>query len=488
VVNVPGTVEVVEIGRGGFGVVYRAHEVDMGRTVAVKVLPPLSDDDDRARFDRERRALGAVSHHPHIVTIYRWGHTPDREPYLMMELCERGSLARELERTGPIGWQRAVDSTIKVAGALETAHRAGIIHRDPKPENILLSSLGEPLLADFGTAKISEGQETGGEYLLVSLAHVAPEILDGAQPDPRSDVYSLASTFYELVTGAAPFEQDGETSMATMMRRIVEAEVPPLAPQIVPRPVAAAVVAALARAPQDRPPSAVALAAGLVAAQRELGLPPTPIPIEFDPDEAVERPSDAAPGPATGSAPAPGRGKSPVPASWAPTPWPGQRPPAPPPVPIVPLTAGPHPAVTPRGLPMPVAALPHPDPVRPPAPAHIAVPSPPPPPPPLPPPPGAVLGPAPARRSAQPGRWAQQPFPRGTAPFLGSPGRRAAAGTAAAPVWGRPERSPAVRRVVGATIAVGAMVVLGPLAAYLFSGLPVFFSGLPVFLAWPVPI
>src|SRR6202158_5791284 len=136
--------EVVEIGRGSVGVVYRAHEREFNRTVAVKVLTGRFDDDTRRRFEEERHTMGALSSHPNIVTIYGSGSTDDGQPFIVMEYMPGGSLAVQLERDGPLLVPRAIGITRKLAGALDAAHRAGVLHRDVKPESVFVSEYGEP--------------------------------------------------------------------------------------------------------------------------------------------------------------------------------------------------------------------------------------------------------------------------------------------------------------------------------------------------------
>lgn len=311
---VEGLTEMVEIGRGGFGVVYRATESDLGRTVAVKVLPPLLDEAATRRFDRERMALGALSGHPHIITVHRSGKTADHQPFLVMEFCDRGSIGDELAARGPIPWTRAVDLVIKLAGGLETAHRAGIIHRDIKPANILLSNLGEPKLADFGIARMAGGPETQSATITASLAHAAPEVLGGTRPDARSDVYSLASTLFELLTGQAAFVDPNDESMLPILTRVAQSPVPPIDRAVAPGPIAAVITRAMAKQPDLRPATALDFGRQLAEAQRSLGLTPTPIMVEETDVDASD--------PASGrtqvvDGPGPGPFAPPAPSPWS---------------------------------------------------------------------------------------------------------------------------------------------------------------------------
>src|SRR5690606_39135265 len=148
--------------------------------------------------------------HPNIVTVYTWGKSGAGYPYIVMEYMPGGSLADRMVAEGPLSWQEAVDIGVKVAGALETAHRAGILHRDVKPENVLLSAFGEAALGDFGIARITGGTETATGGITGSLSHVSPEVLEGNKPNATSDVYSLASTIYALIQGRAAFTSEAD--------------------------------------------------------------------------------------------------------------------------------------------------------------------------------------------------------------------------------------------------------------------------------------
>ncbi|MGI9614900.1 MAG: serine/threonine-protein kinase, partial [Acidimicrobiales bacterium] len=173
-----------EIGRGGFGVVYKATETDLNRTVAVKVLNEASADLARKRLDRERRAMGVLSGHPNIVTIYRTG-TTGNSPYLVMEFLGGGSLADRLLQGPAIPWQEAVNIGTALADAIEASHRAGVLHRDIKPANVLLSDTGVAKLGDFGIANVDAVSQTSG-VMKATVAHAPPEVLSGREGDARS--------------------------------------------------------------------------------------------------------------------------------------------------------------------------------------------------------------------------------------------------------------------------------------------------------------
>lgn len=144
-----------EIGRGGFGVVYRCTQTALDRTVAVKVLTAdFDDNENRERFLREQRAMGRLTGHPNIANVLQIGTTDSGRLFLVMPYYARGCLDARVRRHGPLPLDEALRFGVKIAGALETAHRLGILHRDIKPANILLSDYDEPALADFGIARI----------------------------------------------------------------------------------------------------------------------------------------------------------------------------------------------------------------------------------------------------------------------------------------------------------------------------------------------
>ncbi len=269
-------IDLDEIGRGGFGVVFTARQPAFDRTVAVKVLT-LTDERTLRRFDRERQALGKVSNHPNITPVFASGFTTDGQPYLAMELMKGGSLADRLVTEGPMAWEEVLDLGVKLAGALETAHRAGILHRDLKPANILLSEYGEPRLADFGIASLDDGEQTKTGVITASVAYAAPEVLDGRRPGVQADIYGLAATLFTLIAGTAPFSTQGEESVLAMVLRIARDPVPDLRARGVPDPFAKVLETAMAKSSDDRYVSASAFGAAMREAQRQIGLPQTPM-------------------------------------------------------------------------------------------------------------------------------------------------------------------------------------------------------------------
>src|SRR5271167_3102719 len=264
--------DVDEVGRGGFGVVYRSTQPSLDRTVAIKVLTSDLDPDNLDRFLREQRAMGRLSGHPHIVTILQVGTTSSGRPFIVMPYYAKDSLEALIRRHGPLEWSEAVSIGVKLAGALEGAHRAGTLHRDVKPGNILLTDYGEPQLTDFGIARIAGGFQTATGVITGSPAFTAPEVLEGKTPTPASDVYSLGATLFCALTGHAAFERRSGERVVAQFLRITSQPIPDLREQGMPDDVAAVIERAMARDPSDRPASAADIGEDLRDVQRSRGV------------------------------------------------------------------------------------------------------------------------------------------------------------------------------------------------------------------------
>ncbi|MDV6270885.1 protein kinase domain-containing protein, partial [Rhodococcus globerulus] len=245
-----------EIGRGGFGVVYRCVQPDLDRIVAVKVLTADLSEDNRTRFLREQQAMGRLTGHPHIVTILQVGATESDYPYIVMEFLPSDSLATVLQNNGPFALEEVLRIGVKLAGALETAHRLGILHRDVKPGNVLLTEYGEPALTDFGIARIAGGFETEAGIVTGSPAYTAPEVLHGGASSPASDLYGLGATLFSALTGHAAFERHSGEDVVAQFLRVTTLPVPDLREHRVPDDVAQVIGHAMAADPNNRYASA----------------------------------------------------------------------------------------------------------------------------------------------------------------------------------------------------------------------------------------
>ena len=256
------------IGRGGMGVVYRALQLDLGRLVAVKVIAAerAGDAEFRERFVREAR-MAAVIDHPNIVPVYATGEQ-DGALYLVMRYVPGSDLHALIRRRGSLPAERAAAIAAQVAAALDAAHAAGLVHRDVKPANVLLTTDREhAYLGDFGLMRSLDAQhpitDSGGWVGTVDFA--SPEQLNGDHPDARSDVYSLGCVLFAALTGRPPFPRG--TLPATLLAHLHDE--PPLpSADGAPREFDRVIARALAKAPDDRYPSAGDLGRAALAAAR----------------------------------------------------------------------------------------------------------------------------------------------------------------------------------------------------------------------------
>ena len=276
-----GPYEVVApIGAGGMGEVYKATDTRLNRTVAIKVLPThwISDPEMKQRFDREAQTIASLTH-PHICTLHDIGSEPrEGQPpidYLVMEHLEGQTLARRLER-GALPLDEALKVGIAIADALDNAHRAGIVHRDLKPANVMLTPTG-PKLLDFGLAKTADAGRppssppglspapaaptglasparpsvTAQGMIVGTLQYMAPEQIEGAEADARSDIFAFGAIFHEMVTGTKAFEGKNR---ALLIAAIATLELDPLSKTQHAAPLTLDHVArrCLAKDPEDR--------------------------------------------------------------------------------------------------------------------------------------------------------------------------------------------------------------------------------------------
>ena len=227
-----------KLGGGGMGVVYRAEDTRLGRSVAIKFLPEhvLQEPSTLERFRREARAASAINH-PHICTVYDIGEEGG-QPYLVMEYLE-GSTLKEAIAAGPLPVPRIVEWSTQIVDALDAAHTAGIVHRDLKPANLFLTTRGQAKILDFGLAKIGARQPamTAGDVTqtvsfdatisgstMGTIAYMSPEQARGEELDGRSDLFSFGAVLYEMCTGRPPFE--GRTP-AVVFHAVLSVDAPP---------------------------------------------------------------------------------------------------------------------------------------------------------------------------------------------------------------------------------------------------------------------
>jgi serine/threonine protein kinase len=266
-----------ELGRGAMGVVYRARDPQIDRAVALKTLRPdlgLPGDafaELTRRFYQEATAAGRLSH-PNIVAIH---DVLDVEgvPYIVMECLEGRTLADLIAAEGPLDPPRAVRLFVQVCDALDYAHARGVVHRDIKPGNIVVTPGDVAKVTDFGIARVSGSTVTQTGAVLGTPAYMAPEQLRGRVPDGRSDIFAVAVSLYEALAGVNPFQAD---ELAAVLYRVVHEAPPPLAGRNprVPPGLAAAIERALAKTPTERHATAgelgQALAGSLAAPTQRL--------------------------------------------------------------------------------------------------------------------------------------------------------------------------------------------------------------------------
>jgi serine/threonine protein kinase len=339
------------IGRGGMGEVHRAWDNRRGRTVALKRLPaPLAGDPEfQARFRRES-ALAAQLSEPHIIPIHDFGEINGRL-FIDMRLVDGTDLASVVKAEGPMAPRRAIGILAQVAGALDAAHAAGLVHRDVKPSNVLVRGHDEDefaYLIDFGIARAAAGQTSGPALTLTgatlgTLDYMAPERFENRPVDGRADVYSLACMLFELLTGVAPFR--GRTPVGMIHAHVTLDPPRPSAHRPgLPPGLDDVVVRGMAKRPEHRYPTAGALVAAARAALRS---PTAQTPLSLRKAAAPSpagRSSPHTPPPTSGGWAA---AQNPPPAGWSPAQspppagWPQTPPPAgwPPPAPYPPPAA-----------------------------------------------------------------------------------------------------------------------------------------------------
>ncbi|MEM7324010.1 MAG: serine/threonine-protein kinase [Actinomycetota bacterium] len=265
--GIDGLTEVSVIGSGGSSTVYQARQDDLDRTVAVKVVHAAWSMETRARFEHEREVTGRLSGHLAIVPIFATGITTRGEPYLLMPFYGRGSLFRLMQDRGPLPWREATFMLETLAQTLADSHREGIVHRDVKPGNVMLTSHLQPRLSDFGITQPT-GVAISGGAIAYTPSYSPPEAFEAGTADPTVDVYGLGATLWAMLAGRAPFTDPGEPiDMDQVMVRARMGGLPP-PPKDTPGPVAGLIERAMSLNPADRPADAGAFAAELRRAVR----------------------------------------------------------------------------------------------------------------------------------------------------------------------------------------------------------------------------
>ncbi len=284
------------LGSGGFSDVFLYEQDLPRRVVAVKVLCDDAINPDVSRtFNSEGDILARLSTHASIVTIFQASISADGRPYFVMDYCPDTMGA--MVKRAPLAVTDVLDVGVRIAAALETAHRSGVLHRDIKPSNILVTTLGTPVLADFGIAAGATLLDEDPDVVVMSIPWSAPEVISqktsGSIP---SEIWSLGATIYTLLAGSAPFELvSGEkTPRAQHMQRIVKASYVPTGRVDVPARLESALKTALAKEPTTRHSSMFAFAEELRWIQYELGVPPTALEVAAPEWAAASAPVDFA--------------------------------------------------------------------------------------------------------------------------------------------------------------------------------------------------
>ena len=270
---IPGASPKRLLGAGGFADVYLYEQRVPRRDVAVKILRPGGSQRDHHRFTTEADLMARLSSHPSIVSVYGAGTVEEERSYLIMEYCPPPHLGK-LAASQPLSLARALEIGIQLAGAVETIHRVGYLHRDIKPASILLTPFGRPVLGDFGIAApiglSIEKDEFGG----ASPPWASPEQqLDRESLTPASDVYALAATIYTLLAGRSPHvDVSGadRNDQLSMIDRVLHRQIPPIGRHDIPEQLERILAMAMAKSPRARYASAVALARALQQVQTDL--------------------------------------------------------------------------------------------------------------------------------------------------------------------------------------------------------------------------
>ncbi|GAB4375731.1 MAG: hypothetical protein Kow0062_15120 [Acidobacteriota bacterium] len=269
----PGTLlanryEIVrEIGRGGMGTVFQARDLVLDEPVALKVLAGVLDENTEKRFIQEIRLTRQINH-PNIVRVHTFEHWRDLR-FIVLEYIDGVDLRRWVERRHPIPLSRALEIVAGIAAGLSAAHRLGIVHRDVKPENVLLDGEGRPRLVDFGIARKGDVHLTQEGLVMGSPAYMAPEQIRGQAADQRADLYALGIVAFFLIAGREPFQSDNVAEILKMQVEVVPERLSSIRSDV-PEPVADLIAQTLEKDPSRRPASVFAFLEQLTAVRARL--------------------------------------------------------------------------------------------------------------------------------------------------------------------------------------------------------------------------
>ncbi|WP_165497105.1 protein kinase [Rhodococcus sp. ABRD24] len=261
-----------EVGRGKYGVVYSCFQRALDRTVAVKVLAPGLDDEHLEHFVHAHQDMGRLSDHPNIVSILQIGVTATGRPYIVMPQHPQGSLDTRIRREGPVPLGETLDIGVKLAGALETAHRAGVVHQGVKPTNVIFSEYNEPQLTDFGIARVCDDVRPSTNFEAAPQTCTPPELIPAEPPSVASDVYDLGALLLSALTGYAQLEQQSVEPSHIPPVQADTVQGPDLNLDGLPEAVRKVIERAMAEDPAARHSSAAELGDDLRNAQRTCGL------------------------------------------------------------------------------------------------------------------------------------------------------------------------------------------------------------------------
>lgn len=280
--SLPGFSFIRVLGAGGFADVFLYEQNMPRRLVAVKVLlAEVVNDEVRRMFQAEANLMAQLSSHPSILTVYQASVAADGRPYLVMEYCSATLGQRYRAVQLPIA--EVLSIGVRIASAIETAHRQGVLHRDIKPSNILTTAYGHPVLADFGIAA-TLGQAEASDAVGLSIPWSAPEVLlDEVSGTVASEVWSLGATVYSLLAGRSPFEvPGGDNGTLAIVNRIERSRLRPTGRPDVPPSLEAVLARAMSKRPADRQASALEFIRDLQSVEEELALAQTPLEVAMD--------------------------------------------------------------------------------------------------------------------------------------------------------------------------------------------------------------